>query len=73
MWMYTSWITLILATSVVESLSSVRMPASYTAMKGNIVVGYNLDLVHSTSFKGFNAMVHLEYVQDSKNTIHLSR
>ena len=70
--MYISWIALLL-TSVAESLSSVRMPDSYTAMKGNIVVGYDLDLLNSSNFKGFNAMVHLEYLQDSESTIHLSR
>ena len=56
LWMLTSLV------AVVASLSSVTMPDSYTAMKGNIVVGYNLD-ANSTSFKGFNAMVHIEYLQ----------
>ena len=67
LWMLTS------LAAIVDSLSSVTMPDSYTAMKGNIVVGYSLD-ANSTSFKGFNAMVHIEYLQGlDSDSLYLSR
>ena len=63
--------------------SQVNMPNRYTAMKGELVVGYRLN-VNSTHYKSFNAMIHIEYLpgdavltnaatNTSSSSIHLAR
>ena len=62
--------------------SRVTMPNHYTAMKGDLVVAYQLD-VNSTHLKSFNAMIHIEYLPGdavltntattTSTSIHLAR
>ena len=62
--------------------STVTMPNHYTAMKGDLVVAYQLD-VNSTHLKSFNAMIHIEYLPGdavltntattTSTSIHLAR
>ena len=61
--------------ALANSQSTVTMPESYTAMKGSIEVHYHL-ASNATHFKGFNAMVHIEYLAGHTSdaaTVHLSR
>ena len=72
-----------MAVTAAEALPSrVTMPNHYTAMKGDLVVAYQLD-VNSTHLKSFNAMIHIEYLPGdavltntattTSTSIHLAR
>ena len=72
-----------MAVTAAEALPSrVAMPNHYTAMKGDLVVAYQLD-VNSTHLKSFNAMIHIEYLPGdavltntattTSTSIHLAR
>ena len=74
---------LTIAVTAAEALPSrVTMPNHYTAMKGDLVVAYQLD-VNSTHLKSFNAMIHIEYLPGdavltntattTSTSIHLAR
>ena len=68
-------------TLVVKAFSPlIQLPASYTAMKGDIAVSYGLN--ESYYLKSFNAMIHLEYLpgdsvltnkHSTDSSMHLAR
>ena len=70
-----------LPTLVVRAFSPlIQLPASYTAMKGDIAVSYGLN--ESYYLKSFNAMIHLEYLpgdsiltnkHSTDSSMHLAR
>jgi hypothetical protein len=82
---FVALIVLSLTATVVIGVPLVKLPEDYTAMKGDIVVSFNLandNDSNSTNLKSFNAMIHLEYLpgdsvltnhHHTSSAIHLAR